>query len=458
MWRYQNTRKYRPMEEWDGDVFTWNAGKEDIYTLIESILRLLKNGCKGMENMVVKYLGTGATDSLYMYFPWLRGRDLESRLSVEHQIDRFWKIRFELHEERTNSMDRYEDIVSSFLALDTKCGILGKLEGQMALVDEIRRIYSITSQGSPRKKRLREYRLHGTLCLHPGAGSMRLYASLFSLDATVKEIIFPEIEIFPSSTFPILVPLRTDRGVSRIIYKKGDDLTRDLFVLETIRYMSRLMGVDLVTYKVIPLSRKEGIIEVVDGIDFTRIRSRKDLEMYIEEDRDPRHQESFEKRKVFVSTLCGYSVACYVMGIGDRNPGNMMVTRDGKFFHIDFSHVFGRDPKPISSRITIARPIRDYLVNDELIYQDFLARSGEAFLQIRRSCRKIFVLWCILAQNRIFQFDLNEIIPFAQARLRMEMSEQRALELFEKEIRGAVGSLKTSVAHLINRVGMFLRR
>ncbi|ADM12379.1 phosphatidyl inositol-3-kinase [Encephalitozoon intestinalis ATCC 50506] len=443
------------MDQLSGSAFECKIEKEDISELARSVSRLLSRS-EDAEKMIAEYLCVQKVGSLYIYFPSLGGKDPGDNLSAEHQINRFWKIRFELHEECNES--KYRDAVNSFLALDSKYGILEKLEGQMALINEVRGIYSITCQGSPRKTKIREYKLHGALCLHPRMGSIRHCTSLFNPDTVVKEMILREIKIFPSSTFPILVPLNTDKGISRIIYKKGDDLTKDLFVLETIRYISELVEMDLVAYKVIPLSREEGIVEVVDGVDFTQIKGREDLERYIEGENDPRWMQNAQKKRTFVDTLCGYSVACYMMGVGDRNPGNMMVSRDGRFFHVDFSYVFGNDPKLISPRITIARPICDYLVNDELIYQDFIIKSGEVFLQIRRSCQKIFVLWCVLLQNKIFRFDLEEIITFARGRLKMEVTEQRALELFEREVKDAVGSFKTSIMHLVNRVGMFLRR
>lgn len=150
------------------------------------------------------------------------------------------------------------------------------------------------------------------------------------------------------------------------IITKNVNLKNDQLITNIIKILSDLLKKDLgidfciVNYKVIPIEENFGIIEIVNNAkticeieDSTKMT----LNNYILENNKTRTVE--DVKITFIKSTAFYCVISHIFGIGDRNLGNIMVTTDGKQFHIDFEFIFGRDPKFSTTKARVTNEIID---------------------------------------------------------------------------------------------------
>ena len=86
-------------------------------------------------------------------------------------------------------------------------------------------------------------------------------------------------------------------------------------------------------------------------------------------------------RKRFLQSCAAYCVITYLLGIGDRHLNNIMVTKDGVMFHIDYGFILGFDPKPITSpKMRIDPDMVDALGGvNSIYYKEFKLLSNRIF-------------------------------------------------------------------------------
>eukprot|EP01087_Luapelamoeba_hula_P015284 TRINITY_DN4549_c1_g1_i3.p1 TRINITY_DN4549_c1_g1~~TRINITY_DN4549_c1_g1_i3.p1 ORF type:complete len:1541 (-),score=187.61 TRINITY_DN4549_c1_g1_i3:661-5283(-) len=279
---------------------------------------------------------------------FLISRALKSRNLIGHAF--FWHLQAEL--QNSSISERYSLLLEAYLR---GCGehrveLLKQMDvtNKLATVAALMKDVPLRARPAALAKELEAISLP-TKFITPM--NPRLEAASLKIDSS---------RAMDSLTVPLFLTFNNSDSCAdefvQFIFKAGDDLRQDIVTLQMMGLMDKIWkreGLDLhmSIYGCTATGADMGFIEVVKRSETTatiqknaggakQAFAQTPLANWLKR-HNPSQQQYSQAVHNFIHSCAGYCVATYILGLGDRHNDNIMLTKDGNMFHIDFAHWLG---------------------------------------------------------------------------------------------------------------------
>ncbi len=274
----------------------------------------------------------------------------------------------------------------------------------------------------------------------------------------LQTVFTEKISVKESATRPVYIPM-----TKHDLLYKHDSVGKDYVIMSVIRCMTEILKksgiyIDVVTYNIQPVSETDGFIEIVKNCETLYNLSEKQnisITNYLLK-HNPDKSVS-QLRQTFKKSCAFYSVVSYLLSISDRNSENLMVTKNGDFFEIDYSYCLGGpEPKPIKpSCIRITYQMLDALGgenSDE--YLEFKELCCTIYDVLRRHVNTFICLLSLIPQftGTNTSPNLNENVMLQELAKRFSVGDdcETALKNLKTRIDDSANGSSTTKYHIID--------
>uniref|UniRef100_A0A1I8GZ38 Phosphatidylinositol 3-kinase catalytic subunit type 3 n=1 Tax=Macrostomum lignano TaxID=282301 RepID=A0A1I8GZ38_9PLAT len=233
------------------------------------------------------------------------------------------------------------------------------------------------------------------------------------------------------------------------IFKYGDDLRQDQLVMQMIELMDRLLrqeNVDLrlTPYRVLATGREQGFVQCINSVPLSSVQT--SVLNYLRQCGSSPASPYGVKPEVlenYVRSCAGYCIVTYLLGVGDRHLDNLMLTRDGRLFHIDFGFILGRDPKVMPPPMKLT----DGMVaamggQDSQEFIAFLKHCDTAYKSLRRHASVIVNLFSLMLDSSVPEIAMepDKTLKKLTDRFCLHLTDEEATQHIVKVIQDSLSA------------------
>ncbi|KAK6643525.1 Phosphatidylinositol 3-kinase catalytic subunit type 3 [Polyplax serrata] len=296
---------------------------------------------------------------------------------------------------------------------------------------------------------------------------------LFPLDPQVliKGIIPEKASLFKSALMPSRLTFLTEDNKEYVaIFKYGDDLRQDQLILQMITLMDKLLrsenlDLKLTPYRVLATSAKHGFLQFIESTTVAEVlESEGSIHNYFRKHHPNAtgpYGISGEVIDSYVRSCAGYCVITYLLGVGDRHFDNLLLTKDGKLFHIDFGYILGRDPKPMPPPMKLSKEMVDAMGGENSEhYQQFRKQCYTAFLHLRRHANLMLNLFSLMVDASVPDIALepDKAVKKVQDKFRLDLTDEEAVTYMQNLLDLSVSAVMPALVEHFHKLAQYWRK
>ncbi|XP_063383010.1 phosphatidylinositol 3-kinase catalytic subunit type 3 isoform X1 [Cydia fagiglandana] len=295
----------------------------------------------------------------------------------------------------------------------------------------------------------------------------------FPLDpnVTIKGIVAKKASLFKSALMPSKLTFLTTEGVEyEAMFKHGDDLRQDQLILQMITLMDKLLrrenlDLKLTPYKVLATSSKHGFLQFIESVTVAEALATEGTIQNFFRKYNPCEGAPYgvkpETMDTYIRSCAGYCVITYLLGVGDRHLDNLLLTKSGALFHIDFGYILGRDPKPLPPPMKLSKEMVEAMggIHSEH-YQEFKKQCYTAFLHLRRHANLMLNLFSLMVDASVPDIALepDKAVKKVQDKLRLDLGDEEAVHYLQNLLDMSVTAVMAVLVEQFHKFAQYWRK